>query len=501
MKSLKTLIWELASIFSAIIILFNGCKCGTEPHVETVDEYIKSIQLFPEPPEYNNTLLSEKINTEVREDSAEYGCTVKEYNLENNAAEVVAINPHVNVVWPGALVQGRTLAGGAPAIISLPRGPINLTIDLAKANKPSTTIENPQYSTVQPAINKLLMDNAEATNQARLSKQIKYAYSSKQASIEVSISPSWLGLSNVNFKFDQETKKKSIIVKFIQTYYQIACDPPKPSSASFFAPSVTVAQLGDYASDGNPPMYISSVSYGRMLLFRMSSDSSHQKMETTIETKLSGGKLTIEQQYILSHSTIEIAVIGGDPINGTEVITGLDIDRFINAGATWRPEAPGLPIAYAVNYLKDNQLAKVGFSTQYTTKDCSIKQQPIKITFEKILVHHDCEDRGQGEFYYEFKANGKIIADLNSRTPISVDNNAEIPINKTGLIYITKRQNESIVISGKVVEKDNIGTDELPPFQHEYFYKNNLSPVDATAYLRKDGACDVTVFYHVDFNP
>ena len=38
---------------------------------------------------------------------------------------------------------------------------------------------------------------------------------------------------------------------------------------------------------------------------------------------------------------------------------------------------PGVPISYAVKYLKDDQVAKLGYTTEYTATECSAIKTPM----------------------------------------------------------------------------------------------------------------------------
>jgi len=41
------------------------------------------------------------------------------------------------------------------------------------------------------------------------------------------------------------------------------------------------------------------------------------------------------------------------------------------SNAVYTRDNPGLPIAYTIQYLKDNKLAKMGFTTDYSVSECS----------------------------------------------------------------------------------------------------------------------------------
>jgi thiol-activated cytolysin len=44
--------------------------------------------------------------------------------------------------------------------------------------------------------------------------------------------------------------------------------------------------------------------------------------------------------------------------------------EYIAAGSTYRRDNPGLPVAYTVVFLKDNQFARIGSTAEYTETEC-----------------------------------------------------------------------------------------------------------------------------------
>ncbi len=467
-----------------------------------INQFVRALAFFPEPPPPNRVLLGTRGSAPWDSDSTQYECIEKEYDLNNNALEILAFSASlVNVAWPGALVQGRTVESGRPAIIVPEHRPaLTLTIDLAAAPEPSILVEDPKYSTAHSAITKLLERNSVGRSNVRAHLDSTNAYSHSQALIEVEISPAWLG--QAEFHYDEEITTRSILVKYTQAYYTIACDQPS-TPAAFFDPQTDPAALNQYMSDGNPPMYISSVTYGRLLLFSMTSRSSHSEMRAALEAKFAG-HASAEQEEILAASRFEVLVIGGGSEPAIAVITAQNIEAFIKKGFEWNPnDSPGLPISYAVNYLSNNQPGLIGMATRYTARSCQMKRQPITVVIDKIHVHGDCDEGptgGQGEFYWEFKANGEMIYNVSSENPIGLGNNQILNVNTGKTISIPKRIRGPIEVIGRLFEEDSNGRkDVLPPFTHTYFYDLTKTTINEKAPCFKDHGCNVTVYYHVDF--
>ena len=53
--------------------------------------------------------------------------------------------------------------------------------------------------------------------------------------------------------------------RFVQSYYTVSAEPPS-SPTSYISNKANFDNFKDYAGPGNPPTYVSSVTYGRELL-------------------------------------------------------------------------------------------------------------------------------------------------------------------------------------------------------------------------------------------
>ncbi len=465
-----------------------------------INARVRAIALLARPPLPARSLLAVSKKDTMAQDSTFYEYTEREYDLVNNAREILAFGSALNsVIWPGALVQGEKIENGTPTIIQPEHRPdLTLTVDLPGAPEPSLVVENPRYSSITTAINTLLQRNAGGPTAARVHFDSTSAYSHKQALIDLEISPAWLG--NLEFHFAEEVATRSILVKFTQAYYTISCDQPS-SPAAFFDPQLNPSALDAWMGPGNPPLYISSVTYGRLLLFSVTSTYSQTEMYAALQAAI-GGNATAWDKEVLDKSRLEIVVIGGAAAAALKPIVYHDIAGYIEEGINWSPASPGLPISYAVSHLRNNELVTIGLMTRYKARSYQLKQQPITVIIDKIHVHGDCDTDifdGDGEFFWEFKANGEIIYNVSSDNPIGLGKNQILPVNTGKTISIPKRMREPIEVIGRLFEEDRTGKDALPPFTRTYLYDLTKTRIDEVVPCFKDHGCNVTVYYHVDF--
>jgi thiol-activated cytolysin len=95
---------------------------------------------------------------------------------------------------------------------------------------------------------------------------------------------------------------------------------------------------------------------------------------------------SLEAKYksILQNSSIEVVTIGGNADTASQAVTAQnfgDLESILTGkNAVYSKSNPGVPIAYTVKFLMDNKVAKMGYTTDYTAKECSTsKMGRIKV--------------------------------------------------------------------------------------------------------------------------
>jgi len=267
----------LLSLLATTILFTVQCK-KEEPQTpiseESIEEILKSGGNYDE----------EVINTEVSEiygdpiDSAfqddYWTCTRTHYNIVEGSNEQPLFDPNSNVIFPGNLLQGRTLDKSPPDMVIVERARGKVSYNLNNGNLVSSfAVEQVTKSSIQNAMNNIIA-NAGVVVPANF----VFAYSEIQSREQLALE---LGL-NVNTRFvDVEAKLglstdktyNRILVKLTQQYYTMSFDLPT-SYDKLFAATVTTADLAKYIGPGNPAVYISDVTYGRIFYMLFESTSS-----------------------------------------------------------------------------------------------------------------------------------------------------------------------------------------------------------------------------------
>ena len=337
-------------------------------------------------------------------------CTREKITEKDNFDKITVMQPSEGVIYPGALVYGDgTLRDGQPrGIRELPRQPISLRVDLpGLGSEGSFDITEPSFGRYQGKLNDVLniWNNGPAfkagyVNAARSKYDIETVYSREQIAASLKISARWSAISaGLDAMFKTDNEKNVAVAVFRQVFYTVTMDPPN-SPEKVFQASVSASDAKSVFDEKRPPAYVSSVNYGRILLFRME----HSKNVTSVDVKAAfeygakksaGVSVEANAKYdsILRSSKISVFTLGGNAENAADTISAgspKDLAPIIKGkNAVYSPSNPGVPISYTVKYLKDDRNAKIGSTVEYTREDCKhLDNYRVKLVHSGAYVAH-----------------------------------------------------------------------------------------------------------------
>lgn len=330
--------------------------------------------------------------TNYADGSNRWHCGEVSYSLTRNFDEVAILRPTNGIVYPGALVKiNPALMNGVPEPITLKRAPVKLRLDLPGIEeRGNIEVKEPNNSNVQTAIDQSLnwWNNNKYqegyTNASNSSYEATVSYTSEQLALDLGLSATWAsGSVSSQFAYKSSREKRVAMAVFKQAFYTVTMETPD-NPASVFGNGVTLDNLQVAAGENTPPAYVSSVTYGRLILFRMESSSEYSSTEVEAALRYGSGKLsatgTLASKYqkILQTSSLTLVTIGGNAEAAAEGVSAKDfgdLEKIIKGkNASYSKENPGVPIAYTVKSLADNSLVKMGFTTDYTTQECAYQR-------------------------------------------------------------------------------------------------------------------------------
>ena len=324
-------------------------------------------------------------NTSTKQQGNEFVVVEKvKKNLSNGSADV-AINGNGDIFLGALFKANQDLLENKPQQISLDRSKGRISVDLpGMVGGDSYVDATPTVSGMQEGVNTLLNrwhEKYAGKNPApaRMQYESTSAYSMNQLKAKFGSDFEKVGVNlKIDFEAVNKGEKQVEVVDFKQIYYTANFDAPKNPS-DVFAPGVTVDQLKARGiDDKTPPVYVSSVSYGRQMYVKFETTSKSTELKAAINAVIKGVPIKAESEWarVLKNTTVTVSIVGGNADGAARVVTGTveDLKKLIQEGATFSTQNPAVPISYKTAFLKDNQVATIQSNTDYIeTKVTSYK--------------------------------------------------------------------------------------------------------------------------------
>ena len=338
--------------------------------------------------------LENYTNTSTKQQGNEFVVVEKVKKSLSNGSSDVAINSNGDIYLGALFKANQDLLENKPQQISLDRSKGRISVDLpGMVGGDSYVDANPTVSGMQEGVNTLLNrwhEKYAAKNPApaRMQYESTSAYSMNQLKAKFGSDFEKVGVNlKIDFEAVNKGEKQVEVVDFKQIYYTANFDAPKNPS-DVFAPGVTVDQLKARGiDDKTPPVYVSSVSYGRQMYVKFETTSKSTELKAAINAVIKGVPIKPESEWarVLKNTTVTVSIVGGNADGAARVVTGTveDLKKLIQEGATFSTQNPAVPISYKTAFLKDNQVATIQSNTDYIeTKVTSYKNGYLN------LQHH-----------------------------------------------------------------------------------------------------------------
>jgi thiol-activated cytolysin len=381
-----------------------------------IDAYIASLPYLPvEPP----SVTEGERSPDRRE--GDYACSAQSLHETRQYDRIVAYAANSDVMYPGAIIGADSVVAGLFTHVVLPRAPATISVSLENlAGTKHAVIDEPSLSSYRDALSSIVDAEITGSTPANMYSEIEQVHSENQLNMALGVQASWsLGIASLrsSFNWSSQEVRSRYVVRYMQSYYTVDLDAPARPSA-LFAPTVLLADVRGKLDERRPPVYVSSVTYGRMVLFTFESQYSAEEMAAALEFAYSGGidirgDVSVTYKDILSRSRITAFILGGDAGTAAQTIDSYDaLIAFIKTGGNYSRQSPGAPIAYKLSYLKDNAPARMSFSTDYEVKDCARVSQRIRVTLQSIAVDEAADAGDDLELYGRITAEGANLATL-----------------------------------------------------------------------------------------
>ena len=331
-----------------------------------------------------------------------FQCQTKKVSLEQEAEEFLTLNPTQEWLYAGALLQGATISGGTPTFISAGRGPGRIALAVQAGSSGSLVEDVPEMTrtNVLDALNTIL-SSYDAGTPGEFALSMKKV--ENQLHLEAMLGMNVTGNSfsaGASLSVSSNREKTKLLVRLSQKFYTVVFEPPR-FPEQVFSSDVTVEEAKRWMGPGNPPVFISSVNYGRMLFALLESDLSEDEVKAAFNAGYEGsvsasGEGSAEFSRRLANTSVSVISFGASASGG--LAAGADVAEsssfegiysFLRDSGNFGPENPGVPISYQMRSLYDSRPVRLAATTEYTKTDC----KPVAFGCDKVAGSTKTIDR------------------------------------------------------------------------------------------------------------
>ena len=345
------------------------------------------------------------------------------------------------MIYPGAIIDGasfesgryRQLSGGV-------RKPVDISTDLTGIDNVSMSVNNPNsLSAVRRAINSLILDAGDNAPPLRMSYTEKKLRSASHLAATFGLHSRANALDLVETEIDYETSSEYStthsrnMTELRQVFYTVNVDSIHgPMDAYSIPPSISSEVV---------PVYISSVTYGRIAIIASLQDDTESSYAHDFAAAL---RLNIDGIAESDNSAnVEIAQSAAENFESFQaLVNGGGGPPVVVNPATFADylEAPlvnrlAVPISYTVNRLSDGSPVRTVLTSNYVDVECTpgVDGKPRGIVARPVRFSGSNTDR-------EYSVYGKISVDVTNTRTISDSNECEINTDPENLIFDRSRE-------------------------------------------------------------
>ena len=321
-----------------------------------------------------------------------------EHDISAAFDDTLMLDPAQNSIYPGSVLRGDSLDKESyQEITEGNKRKATISFDLqgvkdkeGKDGKAGITSDAifPNLASYRDLRNRILSqsityhasahssyEEMEITNEKSLEAQLKIGVGFGAAGIKSKIA--------AGFKFKNGDQKERRLIKFVETFYTVDVN----QEAAPLMINIPRAAVGD-----RMPVYVSSVSYGRIAYLTIESDQEKSELKANLDTVFkvttanhAEADIDLAIKKLEKGTTITINIIGG----GSEAVTDLRQFQKYIVKEGFSAKNPGQIIKYQLRFLDDNAVAYIKYSEKYKTVErIEVPTKGYKVTATVENIHY-----------------------------------------------------------------------------------------------------------------
>ncbi|TAI48877.1 thiol-activated cytolysin family protein [Flagellimonas allohymeniacidonis] len=307
-------------------------------------------------------------------------CTSRTVSVTDGTGDFQTLGGVASEIFPGALLQGKTINNVKPQGIPLKRAGGSISYNLNDGNpEASQDLTEMSESKVRQAMNDIIAGSTGVVP-ANFDLDYENVFSEQQVALQMGLSFEGYGIkAEGKLSFSEDRTYNRVLVKLYQSYYDVSYDFPT-SYEDVFDPSVTPDDLNRFIQPDNPATYIKKVTYGRIFYMLIESTSSLEVMNTQIDAsyksfdKEISGNLEVDSMEKMENLKIKVIAYGGDSKNTFSGLGETNIGALADMLAESTDIRTGLPLSYEIYSLEDpSKQVGTNISTEMEVVECQLK--------------------------------------------------------------------------------------------------------------------------------
>ena len=302
----------------------------------------------------------------------------------------------LNNIYPGALLKANEgLVTGNPTPIRLARRELGISVPNAymRENASSKVIVNPtNASDVHSAINEELVGKFKENTDfpARVVAKIEKVESETQIMAKMNLSEEVWGDLKIESSADYKNSMQAVVVDVNQIFYTVSADIQ--TSADLFPDTMKLNnRLKKEINAQTPPVFVSSVDYGKRVLAIIQTDDTSFDLKAAVEASGVGGKVkgSIEGEYKdqLKKCSVRLTVMGGSSESAGKYLTCTIEDLLDIAANNTKYDGYAVPVSYTTRWATTGNIATSYYAGEaWRTVTVKKLSQPVPMKFKMYNV-------------------------------------------------------------------------------------------------------------------
>jgi len=382
--------FRLTVIALLLVLCIPACgkKNGVRPSISSssdLERLISDVGEVQESPTHPDMVDSVHV-TENRSGET-WHCRQYSYDIARATEDYPAFNPNAELIWPGSLLQGASISSPTPDRIVVPRGRGVIVIDnLTGSSLPACEVDEATYSNVAVCANNIIAAQPPGTFPARFVINHGLVRHTSELALNMKANASFFSFFNASasFAFNDRDDQTRFIVKLTQSFYTLSFQRPSRIS-EFFPAGLSVDELDPFVGPGNPPVYISSVTYGRLFYLLIQSREDARTVESAVAASFRLGGFSGSAKHVseLAGLTVKCVAYGGDANATLAAVTGGigPLNSLMQELGRAGDVRTGVPLSYNVRSVRSDRVVRNSLATQYDLKQCTLYSGPPMATW------------------------------------------------------------------------------------------------------------------------